>query len=107
MLLLELIRTNNTIAAAIIKIMHCDTFSYSELNFVILVEIGGINSNLGVNNVVFSVHLPHPGAQFNPIQQFLVVSMNAEVDVEKNIGVNQVQQRNCRIIFSSYYCLLI
>lgn len=47
-------------------------------------SIGKINSKLDVNDVIFSVHMPHPGGRFDPVQQFVVVSMNAEIDMQFN-----------------------
>ncbi|XP_065070295.1 protein wntless homolog [Rhopilema esculentum] len=46
------------------------------------VTIGKINSKIGISDVVFSVHMPHPGLEFSPYQQFVVVSMNTEIDME-------------------------
>ena len=50
-------------------------------------SIGKINSKIGISDVVFSVHMPHPGLEFSPYQQFVVVSMNTEIDMEYDAKV--------------------
>ena len=54
-----------------------------------------MNSNIGANDVVFSVHMPHPGAEFDPVQQFIVVSMNAEIDLQfdEKDSIQQIERK--------------
>jgi len=66
------------------------------------VSLGEINSKVGVNDVVFSVHMPHPGTKFHPVQQFIVVSMNAEIDLQfdEKISATQVERKKgCTIYY--------
>ena len=68
-----------------------------------LEPIGEVNSNIGESDVVFSVHMPHPGTKFDPIQQFIVVSMNAEIDLpfgEQFHAISQVERNKCRVTLS-------
>ena len=60
-----------------------------------------------MNDVVFSVHMPHPGTSFHPIQQFIVVSMNAEIDLQHDESdhVEQIEQRKSR--FSSKMLIIL
>ena len=40
----------------------------------------------------FSVHMPHPGYELHPYHQFLVVSMNAQIE-EYNHGLQPVASK--------------
>eukprot|EP00794_Sanderia_malayensis_P008082 gene8082-8947_t len=46
------------------------------------VPVGRISTDAesSKKSYVFSVHMPHPGMQFHPYHQFLVASMNAEIE---------------------------
>ena len=46
---------------------------------------------LDMSNVVFSVHMPHPGDEFDPYEQFIVVSMNVEIE-KKFASVSQLER---------------
>ena len=62
-----------------------------------------------MNDVVFSVHMPHPGTQFHPVQQFIVVSMNAEIDLQfdEKISNTPVERKKGTNVVKFYITFLL
>ena len=54
--------------------------------------------------------MPHPGTKFHPVQQFIVVSMNAEIDLQfdEKISATQVERKKGMDVvrlFTTLFCL--
>lgn len=57
-----------------------------------------------MSNVVFSVHMPHPGKTFDPYEQFIVVSMNVEVE-KKFASVSKLEEQETKTVGQQDICI--